>query len=243
MTHSLIIDPEEPQYMYFCTPSWDKHTDKLQNPGFDQYGVYRSRDEGYTWEIINDGLPAEANVTQLYLDPKNPAIIYAAVMKSMDMKTNGGLYRSRNRGDAWERMSIPAQIESVNSVDLCTHTGKIYISCGLSDGSIESGGVWESEDQGHTWHKIFHMPFVYQVSVAKYDPLRIAVAVAENTSVQYLNPGAYLSFDGGKSWNKSNRGLGQPYWIVDLKWDLTNPDVIWCGLLGSGWYKGTAPQK
>jgi len=52
------------------------------------------------------------------------------------------------------------------------------------------------------------------------------------------NPGAYLSFDNGKTWHKSNQGLGQPYWIVDLKWDLVDPDIIWCGLNGSGWYKG-----
>lgn len=37
---------------------------------------------------------------------------------------------------------------------------------------------------------------------------------------------------------KSNHGPGQPYWICDLKWYLNDPDAIWCGLPGSGWYKG-----
>jgi hypothetical protein len=115
----------------------------------------------------------------------------------------------------------------------------IYIACGLSDGAPENGGVWVSRDNGQTWIKIFHMPLVFQVSVAPYDSDRIAVTVGENTKIDNINPGVYLSFDGGKTWHKSNHGIGQPYYIDDLKFDLINPDVIWCGTYGSGWYKGT----
>jgi hypothetical protein len=191
---------------------------------------------------VNDGLPAECNVTRLCFDTDNPATLYAAVMKSMDMKTDGGLYVTRNRGDSWHALPIPTEIESVNDVHFDAQKKKLYIACGLSDGAPEKGGVWESHDHGQTWEKIFHMPFIYQVSVAPYDPERIAIAVGENTEINFLNSGAYLSFDEGQTWNKSNQGLGQPYWIVDLQWDLSKPDVIWCGLVGSGWYKGVIAQ-
>jgi photosystem II stability/assembly factor-like uncharacterized protein len=238
MTHAYIIDPDEPNYMYFCTPSWDMHTDKLQNPGFEHFGVYRSTDAGYNWEIVNDGLPAEANVTHLCFDPDNPKTIYAAVMKSMDMKTNGGLYVTDDRGDSWRALPIPEEIECVNDVRTDQQNGKIYIACGMSDGAPEKGGVWVSRDKGQTWRKIFDMPFIYQVAISPLDSKRLAVSVGENTEINYLNPGAYLSFDGGKTWKKSNQGLGQPYWLCELKWDLTDSDIIWSGLIGSGWYKG-----
>ena len=158
-------------------------------------------------------------------------------IRDRDMKTKGGLYVTENRGNSWTALPVPAEIESVNHVEL-SPDNQIYIACGLSDGKPESGGVWMSANLGKNWNKIFHMPFVYQVGVAPYDVTRIAVAVGENTEIQYRNSGAYLSFNGGDTWHKSNQGLGQPYWIVDLKWDLTDPDLIWCGLLGSGWYKG-----
>ncbi|MCK4829197.1 hypothetical protein KA005_76445, partial [bacterium] len=237
-TNSLLIEEDAPEHMYFCVFSRDKITDKKNSATFNEYGVYHSADAGYHWERVNNGLPAEANVDRLCFDPDNQKTLYAAVMKSLDMKTKGGLYRTENRGQSWQALPIPEEIESVNYVHIDKRNKYIYIACGLSDGAPKSGGVWISRDKGQTWEKIFHMPFVYQVTVAEYDSNRIAVTVAENTAINHLNPGAYLSFDGGKTWNKCNRGLGQPYWIVDLKFDLTNPDVIWCGLNGSGWYKG-----
>jgi photosystem II stability/assembly factor-like uncharacterized protein len=243
MTHSYLIDPVDPQNMYFCTPSWDMYTEKKQNPGFHNYGVYRSQDEGYTWEIVNSGLPAEANVTYLCFDPDNPAVLYAAVMKSMDMKTKGGLYVSKDRGDSWNALPIPSNIESVNHIHIDKQSDKIYIACGLSDGNIKDGGVWVRADKGDAWQKIFHMPFIQKVNVSPVDSKLIAVAVGENTEVDNLNGGAYLSLDGGQTWHKSNNGLGQAYWIVDIQWDLTKPNVIWCGLFGSGWYKGVLNEK
>lgn len=46
-------------------------------------------------------------------------------------------------------------------------------------------------------------------TTAEYNP--DCIAVAENINIDCLNPGAYLSFDSGKTWKKSNHGLGQPY--------------------------------
>ena len=101
-----------------------------------------------------------------------------------------------------------------------------------------SGGAWASNDRGQSWRKVFHMPLVFQVASSPRDPERIAVTAGEGGHIANLNPGAYISFDRGESWHKSNRGLGQPYWIVDLQFDLEDPDVLWCGLLGSGWHRG-----
>lgn len=237
-THSLLIEEYDPSQMYFCVPSWDKFTERRNSFAFNDFGVYHSGDAGYNWQRVNTGLPAEANVEKLCFDPDDSAILYAAVMKSLDLKTKGGLYRTALRGQSWHALPIPEEIESVNDVHIDRRGKAIYIACGTSDGTAESGGVWVSRDKGRAWEKIFHMPFVYQVTAADYDPARIAVAAAESATINNLNPGAYLSFDGGNTWSKCNQGLGQPYWIVDLKFDLTDPDILWCGLNGSGWYKG-----
>ena len=241
-TNSLIIDKTDPRQMYFCVPSWDKLVDKKQSPGFRDFGVYHSGDGGKSWNRINAGLPAEASVNQLCFDPNQPGILYAAVLKSIDLKTPGGLFRTENRGESWTALPIPAEIESVNHLCIDKSSGCLYIACGTSVGKPRSGGVWKSSDKGRNWKKIFHMPLVYQVDIARNDPRKIAVAVGDNTPTGNLNPGAYLSFDGGKNWHKSNHGLGQPYWICDLKFDLSDPQIIWCGLNGSGWYKGLIKQ-
>lgn len=242
-THTLLIEANTPEQMYFCVSSWSKFTERRNSFTFSDFGVYHSDDAGYNWQRLNRGLPAEANVEMLCFDPDNQGILYAAVMKSLDLKTNGGLYSTHNRGQSWAALPIPDGIESVNYVHIDRRSGYIYIACGLSDGVPENGGVWVSRDKGQTWGKLFNMPHVFQVNVAEYDSSKIAVVAAENSTINNFNPGAYLSFDGGKTWDKCNRGLGQPYWIVDLKFDITNPDIIWCGLNGSGWYKGVIDRQ
>ncbi len=237
-THALMINQSEPEYMYFCVPSWDQSMLKGPYPGFDGFGVYRSKDGGYHWDRINEGLPGEYNVTDICFDPLDQSQLYAAVHLSKDLFTKGGLYHSSNYGSKWERLPIPEEIESLNDVHFNKQGSKIYIAAGLGHGKPENGGVWESTDKGKTWKKIFHMPNVLQVETAPYDSNRIAVAVGENSEINNLNPGIYLSFDTGNTWVKSNIGIGQPYWVVDVKFDLDNPGLIWCGLFGSGWYRG-----
>jgi len=53
-----------------------------------------------------------------------------------------------------------------------------------------------------------------------------------------MDPGVYLSLDGGGTWKKINRNLGQPDKIVDVKPDPYNENVLWCASWGSGWFIG-----
>lgn len=242
-THGLLIDEDNPNYMYFCVPSLDKSMAKKQYPKFNEFGVYRSKDGGYTWNRVNKGLPAEGNVTDICFDPKNHKNLYAALHRSTDASTKGGLYYSDDHGSSWEALPIPSEIKSLNDVHTNKQGDNIYIAGGLRHGKLGSGGVWVSRDKGKTWGKIFDMPNVLQVETAPYDPERIAVVVGENSEIDNLNPGIYVSFDSGNSWHKSNTGIGQPYWVVDIKFDLADPQVLWCGLFGSGWYKGDISRR
>jgi len=61
-------------------------------------GVHRSEDGGMTWKALNAGL-ATLNIRSLVQSSVDPRVFYVG--------TNGsGLYRSVNRGEAWE--SLPA---------------------------------------------------------------------------------------------------------------------------------------
>ena len=106
---------------------------------------------------------------------------------------------------------------------------------------MEEGGVWSSKDKGKSWQKIFDMPYIWQTETSPVNPDIIMINSAlphENRGTVRFNPGAYLSLDGGKTWQKINKNLGQPDTITDLKPDPYREDVFWCALKGSGWAIG-----
>lgn len=235
--NSLLIDPQKPDNMYFCaTKNMISEVGAGNGPKLSKggYGFYKSTDGGYTWTLSNAGLPADASVRRLMLDPADPKQIYAAVNSQ-----NGGLYKSVDQGDSWEKQTIPAQIQSVNNVFIDRNTQAIFRSTGRRTGSYEEGGVWKSSDQGQTWQQLFKAPFVWQAESSPVNPDLIVISVAGQAvsmADDFMNPGIYLSTDAGASWTKINKGLGQPDKIVDVKPDPYNENILWCASWGAGWY-------
>ena len=60
--------------------------------GHRRSGVYRTRDQGETWERCDDGLPP---IVSLMGDPTIPGLLFA--------QTANGMFRSVNGGDSWQR--------------------------------------------------------------------------------------------------------------------------------------------
>ncbi|NME67797.1 hypothetical protein HHU12_07475 [Flammeovirga aprica JL-4] len=236
--NALIIDPENPQNMYFCaTYQMISEVSGGRGPKLTkgQYGFYRSQDGGYTWEVSNNGMDHKgASIRRIIMDPENPTTLYAAVNDN-----NGGLFKSTDKGSQWKKMRIPSEIKAVNNVFIDRNTKHIYISAGRRTGEYNEGGLWKSENKGKTWKKIFKASFVWQAETSPVNPDLIVISVAGQAGDQkgkFKNPGVYLSQNGGKTWNKINKGLGQPNKIVDVKPDPYNENVLWCASWGCGWF-------
>ncbi len=238
---SLMIDPEDGNNFYFNSirNQIQEVGDGAHLEGYDDYGVHVSRDGGRTWSLKNVGLPDGCSVRRMCMDPKNSSTLFAAV--NANRAYSGGLFISTDKAENWREVSIPDNIRGVNNVFVDRNNGYIYISCGARGGVRDSGGVYVSRDGCTSWSKIFDMQFVWQTEVSPIDPKIITVNSAGVQSWGkrrgVTNPGAYISFDGGESWIKANRGLGQPDKITDLKPDPYNKNVFWCALWGSGWYR------
>lgn len=240
--YSLQIDPIQPDNMYFCVME-NAITEVSSNrrpKDFEPTGVYKSSDGGFTWSPQNAGFPAEYSVNRISLDPNNPNTIYAALNTTSKGK-NGGLFKSTNNANTWEQVAIPSDIKSVNNVFIDKKTRAIFISCGSKTGEDNEGGVYKSTDEGNTWNKIFDMPYIWQTETSPLDPNIITVVAAGRAPIPKItnyNPGAYLSLDGGKTWNKTNTNLGQPDMITDFKPDPNIKGIYWCAQWGSGWTIG-----
>ena len=237
--NSLLIDPVNPDNMYFCATSLrisEIHNGPSTALTKGGYGFHRSSDGGYTWELANNGIHETASIRRLAMHPADPSVLFAAANDD-----NGGLYRTDDRGDNWSKVETPTVIKAVNNVFVDRNNGHILISTGRNDGSYEEGGVWRSTDEGATWQQIFKAPFVWQAETSPVNPDLIVISVAGqivSMAERFMNPGIYLSLDGGDTWKKINRNLGQPDKMVDVKPDPYKEDILWAAAWGSGWYVG-----
>ncbi len=185
-------------------------------------GVYKSVDAGTTWKAI--GLKNSRHVPRIRIHPKNPDLVYAAVLGDLYKSSNErGVYKSTNGGKTWARVLFAnADAGAVDLVMDPNNPRILYASTWRirrTPYSLESGGagsaLWKSTDGGDTWTDISKnegLPDglwgINGVTISPLNSNRVW-AIIENK-----NGGVYRSDDAGKTWKLVNkeRKLRQRAW-------------------------------
>jgi photosystem II stability/assembly factor-like uncharacterized protein len=103
---SLAVAPDDPRRLYAGTAST---------------GLYRSTDDGQTWERVTQGLymipGVPLRITAVAVDQQNPYRVVAAAAYGVGSQiTNEGVYESRDAGYTWRRLagtdSLVAQLHA-----------------------------------------------------------------------------------------------------------------------------------
>ena len=245
--YSLLIDPVNPENMYFTAifKPISCGTNSGQGPDLTmgEYGAYRSVNGGTTWTPINSGFPAGASVNRLVMDPENPETLYACLNQWRNDDPYG-LYKTTNKGDKWTKMTIPSVIRSVNNLFIDENTKDMFLSCGSRAGDDNAGGVYRSKDNGASWQLFFRAPYVWQVETSPINSNKIMVNVARKAGSNgdsFKSPGLFLTEDDGTTWKRINTGLANIDKMVDIELDPVNENILWCAGWGSGWYKAILP--
>jgi photosystem II stability/assembly factor-like uncharacterized protein len=107
--HDLVVIPGQPSTLLLATangtpPAWMRKERA-------QAAIYRSTDDGLSWQQITGGLPAsmERMVWNLTIDPNNRDHLYAATGEAQRQPTesgttHGGVWASTDRGDTWKQV-------------------------------------------------------------------------------------------------------------------------------------------
>lgn len=186
------------------------------------WGMWKSVDAGDTWSEI--GMKNARHIPRILIHPKNPDLVYAAVMGDLyKSSSERGVYRSKDGGKSWERVlfanadagAVDLTFDPNNPRILYASTWRIR----RTPYSLESGGegsaLWKSTDGGDTWTNISSnegLPGgVWGISGVTVSPANSnrVWAIIENK-----DGGVYRSDDAGKTWrlvNKS-RSLRQRAW-------------------------------
>ena len=174
---------------------------------------------GTTWAAINNGLPENAGVQTLAIDPTNPSTLYAG--------TDGGVFTSSDMGANWVALN--------NGL---TTLGVLALAIDPSDPSTlyagtAGGGVFKSTDMGADWVAINSGLTNTFLHVLAIDPT--------NTSTLYSGTagGVFRSTDMGANWTGVNNGLIDETGVRALVLDPANPSTLYAGTLGSGVFRST----
>jgi ligand-binding sensor domain-containing protein len=119
-------------------------------------------------------------VNVIVLDPLNPGVVYAGTTK--------GLFRTSNRGEAWERIGLVLPDPFVSSIVIHPiQSSQLYIG--------GPGGVWRSTDNGQTFQAV-------NSGLATLN-IRALVMSPRNPQKLYAGTngsGLYHSTNGGEAW-------------------------------------------
>jgi photosystem II stability/assembly factor-like uncharacterized protein len=217
-TARIRIHPTDPDVVYVASlgHEWGANEER---------GVFRSRDGGASWDKV---LYVDENTgaSDLAIDPENPRFLYAGMYDfrrfPWGFRSGGpgsGLYRSRDGGDTWEKLTDPTKKNGLPEGPL----GRIGISIAPSDPRVvyavieaKTGVMWRSPDRGDTWtmvteDKTIHSrPFYF--SDIRVDP-------RDENRVYLLEGALRVTEDAGRTWKTTANTLHgdhQALWIDPL---------------------------
>ncbi|MFN6090698.1 MAG: WD40/YVTN/BNR-like repeat-containing protein [Cyclobacteriaceae bacterium] len=202
------------------------------------HGMWKSTDAGKTWIFV--GLKESKHIPRIRIHPKNPDLVYAAVLGDLFKSSEErGVYRSDDGGKNWKRILFANA--NAGAVDLCMDPNNpriLYASMWRAKRtpySMESGGegsaIYKSTDGGETWKNISTndgLPKgIWGISCVSVSPVNFnrVYAMIEND-----NGGVYRSDDAGETWKKMNddRNLRQRAWYyTKIYADTKDEDMLY----------------
>jgi photosystem II stability/assembly factor-like uncharacterized protein len=173
-------------------------------------GVYKSTDAGKTWR--NVGLRDSSQIGKVYIDPKNPDLVYvAAIGHPYGPNKERGVFRSQDGGRTWKQILFVN--ENTGAADLAAdpHDPRtIYASTWQVrrmpwdiDEVGPGSGIYKTTDGGDAWTQLKDgLPKTDMgkigLTVSPTDPKRVWATIGGDDG------GIYRSDDAGKSWQLLN---------------------------------------
>ena len=223
----LAFDPANPQTLYAVLwasrrPPWTTGG-SYGAPGS---GLYKSVDGGSSWRELKKGLPTALGRIGLAIAPSDPKRMYAMV----ESRTAGGVYRSDDAGESWERVNSEERVYGRGDDFACVRVhpkdrDTIFIA---------NTSTYRSTDGGKTFTAIKGAPGgddYHTIWVNPENPAIIALA---------SDQGVTISVNSGATWSSwYNQPTAQFYHVVT---DNQFPYWVYGGQQESG-SAGTASRS
>ena len=233
---AIAVAPSDPNVIYAGTGEADIRSSLSAGDG-----IYKSTDAGKTWR--NMGLRDSKQIGRILVHPKNPDIVYVAVLgHAYGPNPDRGVFRSTDGGQSWQRVldkgpdigATDLAFEPENPRVIYATTWQARRSPWSQYAPLEQpgGGLFKSTDGGDHWSQITGHglpPGGWKrsgVAVAKGTQGRRVYALIDSSSAT----GLFRSDDSGQTWSQvSNdpRIDSRSWYFSGVTVDPNNPDVVY----------------
>ncbi|TRZ81877.1 MAG: glycosyl hydrolase [Sediminibacterium sp.] len=202
-------------------------------------GMWKSTDDGKTWK--NMGLKEARHIVRIVVHPKNPDIIWAAVMGHLfGPNETRGVFKSTDGGQSWKKVLYVNEqtgaselvIDPSNPEILYAGTWQLIRTPYSLESGGEGSGLYKSTDGGDTWTSI---------KTNKGFPKGVwgitGIAVAKSNSdklyalIENKDGGLYVSENAGKTWelvNSDNNIRQRAWYYTKVFVDPVDENKIYC---------------
>jgi photosystem II stability/assembly factor-like uncharacterized protein len=231
---AIEVAPADANIVYVGTGS-----DGLRSNVIGGKGVYKSLDQGKTWEFI--GLKNAGQIGAVEIHPNNADVAYvAAIGNAFKSNAERGIFKTTDGGKTWEKVLFISDKVGFSDLEILPQNPDIIYAAAwkaerkpwtiISGGSAEEGGIYKSINGGKDWEKLSNgLP---QGTIGKID---LAVSPVDKNIVYAIieapegEQGLYKSTDQGKSFvhvSKDKRLVNRPFYYLNVELDPTNPAIV-----------------
>jgi photosystem II stability/assembly factor-like uncharacterized protein len=188
--NELSMDMNNPRILYASMWEHGRLPWKVISGGAGS-GLYKSVDNGDTWEKMEEGLPKEMGKMAISVCRSNSEKVYALIESDWS-KDAGGLYVSNNAGKTWSQVTSDHRLiqRAWYYIELFTdplNENTIYVLSAPALRSMDGGKTWDDISGTHgDYHNLWINPKDSKNMVISDDG------------------GAAITFNFGKSWSSQN---------------------------------------
>ncbi|MEJ7809776.1 MAG: hypothetical protein WKG32_05090 [Gemmatimonadaceae bacterium] len=182
-------------------------------------GLFRTRNNGVTWEPVLDSAGTALSVGDIAIAPSDPDVVWVGTGEPNNRQSStwgDGVYRSVDGGSTWRHMGL-RETQSIGRVVIDPHDANVVFVAAVGHlwGPNEERGLYKTRDGGGSWQKVLGIdantgvtdvamsPDGRTLLAASYGRRRRAFGFAGGGP----NSAIWRSVDGGDSWQRVTAGL------------------------------------
>lgn len=207
-------------------------------------GVWRTKNEGVTWEPIFEHGPS-TSIGEVTLAPSDQDILWVGTGEANIFRSSmagTGVYKSEDGGESWAHMGLAGTHTIPRIIIHPTNPNTVYVAASGHEWTHnEERGLYKTTDGGDNWEKVLYIDeqtAVIDLVMHPTDPNTLYAATWQRVRDKWNDPRneadydgstIYKTTDGGENWVEVADGLPEARHRGRIGLDIapSNPEVLY----------------